>query len=231
VDHELSFWTHLLMTRIRSCGFACLLASFANPAFASASDVTATRDYLETASRLAQAEDTHVAASSAAVASLVRRVRKACPGAASGAPMQPSEETSAIGAELPGATLVAEAAPDRVASRDFVGTVRKLRWRSSRVTRAVRDYLNTIQAELALAELDLCSDVRAWEGWRFSGAPGGDEPICESLSCGGIQGPTGFPDGAVALRESVREPARPVDQAARRRVGRASGADVGGRGG
>lgn len=126
-------------------------------------NVVSTRNYLRARYLLLHEEQAHIRESKAAGTRLILSVSQQCPGVATDTGR--SRDVNRLIFEVGGAVTVAMAAPDRLATRSFVGKIKNLAWRDRRIAGEVKRYLAKLRAEVSLATVpNLCKDVRDWVG-------------------------------------------------------------------
>jgi hypothetical protein len=149
---------------------AALLASSAcAPASAAASDASATQAYLQADYRLVQRAATHLGVASSALDGLLARVQRECPRAAGAGPQD--EQSTELSNEVVGAMITAAIHSDLGSIREFVRAVAPLRWSSHRLTAQVHGYVSQMRTMAALAQPDVCADIRAWAASGFHALP------------------------------------------------------------
>lgn len=140
-------------------------------AAASARDRAATRIYIDANYRLVLAARAHLAASEAAIHSLVRHTVAECPLAGEGSHVDSA--ASEVSEEVVGTIVTTAYRPDVDSIDTFVHAVAGLHWSDRRLTRIVRAYLVKLRNLAALAPANICADVKAWGADGFEGLPEG----------------------------------------------------------
>jgi hypothetical protein len=137
---------------------------------ARASDSSTTHAYLEANYTLLLSARAHLRAGEAAPRKLLAALRHECPQAAHGSPQD--ENSTQVSDEVIGAMVIGAYRLDLPAIRRYVAAARRLRWRSSSLTRAVHAYAGQLRVLAALSPPPLCADIHAWaaSGYRTLGA-------------------------------------------------------------
>lgn len=139
------------------------------PAFARASDASATEAYLRANYALVKAGHANLGLSIAAYKGVLATVRRECPQAAAESPQDP--ESTDLSNELIGTMVLSAGKPDRGAIQAYLRAVSGLRWSSVAVTHAVAAYAANLRKLYALEVPDLCGDIRAWATNHFASLP------------------------------------------------------------
>jgi hypothetical protein len=152
---------------------ACTLALACTPALApasaAASDASSTHAYVRANYRLVQTAARKIPSGEAAIASLLRRIRQECPGAASAGPQ--NSQSTQLSNEVIGAMVTTAMDSDLPSIRQFIHAAGGLRWSSGSLTRAVRSYVGKLKTLISLHPPDVCADIRSWAASGYQQLP------------------------------------------------------------
>jgi hypothetical protein len=146
-----------------------ILATVSAPALASQGDAAATRAYIQADYTLVHTARVNLKTSEAALQKLRHRIAADCPKVAAGSPQDTDSEQ--LSNELVGAMTVVAIQPDARAVAAFAGTVNRLHWSSTALTRQVHSYAARLRTLSVLPAPDVCGDVRAWAAGHYQALP------------------------------------------------------------
>jgi hypothetical protein len=151
--------------------FVALAALVAGPpcAMASSADTANAHAYLEANYRLMRYADAHIAQGEAAIAGVVRGVRRECPNAAAESPQDTDSEQ--LSNEVIGAIVTSVVKIGLGEARSFVRSVAPLHWSNRGLNRTIHSYAAKVKVLTTLAAPHVCADVKAWAASAFKTLP------------------------------------------------------------
>lgn len=134
-----------------------------------ASDVAATRAYIQADYALVHTARMNMLTGEGALESLRQTLSAECPDAADASPE--NEAAEKLSNEVVGTMGVAFIRSDVQAVASFAGAVAPLHWSNPKLTRKAATYATKLKALAALTMPDVCGDVRAWAASGYRALP------------------------------------------------------------
>jgi hypothetical protein len=160
----------------------------AGPASArvSASDLTATHEYLEARLAFNRTTASEESAGVAAIKALVAKLKGECPGVLSGAPPhvkgeKTTESERDVTEELLSAASGAAEQVEHSSDARFARTVDRLRWSNPRLTKLLRSLALERAEQSAIPTPDLCADMTFWVASDYTAVSAGTQQYLHRL--------------------------------------------------
>jgi hypothetical protein len=159
----------VLLAFVTAAIVAGSLIAIANASKAQPRAMPATQRYLMASEKALETMHQRIPESRSAIARLVDGIQAHCTSVVGDAP--PSPEANVFHEEVAIAVVLAFVAPDKGVLRTFLGTVRNLSWKETRVAGLVARSIAEGEVLTSAHSPNVCKDLQEWATSRFTKTP------------------------------------------------------------